>query len=256
MANSGWSNDIPNPLIVGGNGQTGQIILLDSTGNQNGSLDGSSGLVLVGNGTVANPNFQLSPFGDITWTGSPGQVIGTSVSVGTTTDDVGKTRLSAFLASGSYTTSQSNGCIMSVNSAPADLSEPPCLSLTGVIVGNDPSVSGNFPTPESWHAMTLANGWAAAGGAFDTPSYRITAEGKVDLKGVATGGTHAAGTVVTTLPTGWRPAKTRQLVASADGNTSPFCCLLQVAADGTIKIFQGASASAAIGFDGLSFYLT
>jgi hypothetical protein len=254
---SGWSINQDgsaefNGLTING----GDVILTDGSGNVVGTLDGSAGLVLVGNGTLADPEFQITPFSDMLWAGStPTQTQDTSIEVGTIVDDQTETRIAMILSSG-----KDNGqaqAMLAVAAAPADGSEPPVV-VTGngtLLVGSDPAGPSGQAVPESWHAMTLVNSWTHAS-AFDVPSYRMTAEGKVDLKGVASGGTHTSGTLVATLPVGYRPTVQRQLVASADGNVSPFCCVLHVATNGQITMFEGTSTADVIGFDGLSFYLS
>jgi hypothetical protein len=57
----GWSNEIPNPLIVGGGGQSGEIDVYDAAGNLIMVID-EDGLV-AGNALPAGPYTWLSPNG-------------------------------------------------------------------------------------------------------------------------------------------------------------------------------------------------
>jgi hypothetical protein len=59
---------------------------------------------------------------------------------------------------------------------------------------------------EPWAALTTANGWAAAGGSWAPPVLRRQVDGTVQLFGEIAPGTLTAGTVIATLPTGYRPS--------------------------------------------------
>lgn len=53
-------------------------------------------------------------------------------------------------------------------------------------------------------ALSLQNSWTTVGG-YEGPYYTRDSEGRVELYGVITGGTTTAGTVIATLPDGFRP---------------------------------------------------
>jgi hypothetical protein len=112
--------------------------------------------------------------------------------------------------------------------------------LLGVFVGTDPS-NGN---PETWHNITLDAGWSVGTSA---PQYRMTAEGDVELRGVAT---HASFTAVTALnssnplPVAYRPAATRFYRASDPMDT---CGMAEMGTNGVILIRANASFPATQG---------
>lgn len=63
---------------------------------------------------------------------------------------------------------------------------------------------------QNWVNFTFQNGWANWGGGYGGCQYRLDALGWVNLRGVAAPGTLAAGTVITTLPVGYRPLAKHQ----------------------------------------------
>lgn len=85
-------------------------------------------------------------------------------------------------------------------------------------------------------APTLQNSWANYSG-FDTAGYRIDDRGAVSLKGVIAGGTTTAGTVLFTLPEGYRPSARKMLIAEntgADGR-------VDIRTSGDVTIEQGSN---------------
>ena len=62
-----------------------------------------------------------------------------------------------------------------------------------------------------WTNLTLQNAWVWYGTIYSTPQYTKSADGIVSLKGLIKSGTATSGTVLTTLPVGYRP-KSRLLV--------------------------------------------
>ena len=50
-----------------------------------------------------------------------------------------------------------------------------------------------------WVALTLQNGWAAKAGYYK-PAYKFTADGRIELRGVMTGGTNVDNTIVAIMP--------------------------------------------------------
>ncbi len=59
----------------------------------------------------------------------------------------------------------------------------------------------------SWINLTLQNGWVYLGNGFSTPQYIKGSDGIVHLKGLLSSGTTTSGTIVTTLPAGYRPSQ-------------------------------------------------
>lgn len=214
MANSGWTNDIPNPLIVGGNGQTGQIILLAADGvTEAGTLDGDQGLVFAGqDGSLPdNPSFELTPLGDVIWLNfAPNQTLATSIEIGTLITGV----LAMTLGSGEI-----NGqamALLSIASASSDGSQPPMIIASCPVVATLP---GSDKTPEVFHTLPLVNGWVVpAGGVDQPPQYKLLATNMVRIRGIMSGGSSVN---FATLPTGYVPPKTIVVpVAAGSGVTA------------------------------------
>jgi hypothetical protein len=59
-----------------------------------------------------------------------------------------------------------------------------------------------------WSNLTLQGGWSFYGGVYTTPQYTKSTDGMIVVKGFIKGGTITAGTVVATLPVGYRPLQT------------------------------------------------
>lgn len=108
------------------------------------------------------------------------------------------------------------------------------ISLAQVLVGTNVSTiaAGNITDERTftknsndkstpWVNLTLQNGWSATVNgltAATTPQYRKNEFGELELRGLLGGGTIAQGTVIATLPVGFRPVQeTRLIVAKHDG---------------------------------------
>lgn len=72
--------------------------------------------------------------------------------------------------------------------------------------------------PLVWHPLTLVNSWTSVGTSFGTPSYAVSAQGIVYLKGGIGGGT--SGTTAFTLPANARPAQIDDLVSYGHANSA------------------------------------
>lgn len=64
---------------------------------------------------------------------------------------------------------------------------------------------------------SLQNGWVAYGTPYNTPGYRITMDGLVYLTGVIKSGTTGTGTLLFTLPEGYRPSATKIFTLAKSG---------------------------------------
>lgn len=106
----------------------------------------------------------------------------------------------------------------------------------------------------TYTGLPLTGGWGNAGAPFHVPGYIKEATNKVRLRGVISGGTNTNGTQVATLPAGYRPSATVQLVASADGTISPGVCILHIDTSGIVTVF-GLGTAHVIGFDDVAFDL-
>lgn len=109
----------------------------------------------------------------------------------------------------------------------------------------DSNDSVTFPT---WTDLDLQNDWENYGGSYNTPQYTKTNTGIVFLKGLVRYGTDTQGTVIATLPPGYRPSGTLvyQVAtnASVDGR-------MDVEADGDIVFYRGSNGWMSL--DGVAF---
>lgn len=184
-----------NGLTING----GEIILTDGSGNVVGTLDGTRGLVLYGNGDAVNPGLILSPFGDLSWGNFDVNPHGGPAI------EVGSTQM--FLTSGADV-----GGIVAAIALASDLGGGAVgAQLNGLLYGNNQTSSGTpVPAVETWHALPLSNGWANSGGAVQVAQYRAMPDGTVVCRGSITGG---VATTFATLPAQYRPAATLQFPA-------------------------------------------
>jgi hypothetical protein len=114
-------------------------------------------------------------------------------------------------------------------------------------------------TEEAWTNATLQNSWNTTGvGAFDPPGYKKQPDGTVRLRGVTVAGTKTDGTVIFTLPSGYRPARRKHIVVSGDtANQTPVIQIHGISDGGTagqVQIYRMGTAGA-IGLDGSTFEL-
>lgn len=103
------------------------------------------------------------------------------------------------------------------------------------------NVSGSA---ETWHSMSLVNGWANSGGSDPTAQYRLVPSPAncVQIVGSIHGGTNANGTTIATLPVGYRPATHKVLFPTAVDvlNGSP---RMTLNTNGTLTIDNSTSAA-------------
>jgi hypothetical protein len=76
--------------------------------------------------------------------------------------------------------------------------------------------SGVTITQESWATPSLQNGWVNYGSGEQTMRYRKDSNGTVWLQGVIKFGTTTSGTLILTLPAGYRPGLTLNLTGLAN----------------------------------------
>jgi hypothetical protein len=119
------------------------------------------------------------------------------------------------------------------------------LDATGAIVakGTSPGTA-LFPNTiyypssyASWTALTLQNSWGWYGSIYSTPQYTKSADGVVMLKGLIAAGVTTSGTVIATLPAGYRPAAT----VLYDGICNNLFCRVDIFANGNIVARTGVS---------------
>lgn len=91
----------------------------------------------------------------------------------------------------------------------------------------------------AWQDFTLQSLWAARAG-FYVPGYRLTPGNRVELTGTAIGGTTTSGTLLATLPVGFRPAA-EVLVPLVLNNG--YTAGADIKTDGTVSISAPAISS-------------
>lgn len=110
----------------------------------------------------------------------------------------------------------------------------------------------------AWANLTLGNGWTNLGSTYNpTAGYRMEVTGVVRLRGVVVGGTKTDGTVIATLPTGFRPTAD-QIIPVGNGTSGSVLPNIRIrAATGNIEIFGvSASTNGTHSWDGVTFPTT
>lgn len=120
-----------------------------------------------------------------------------------------------------------------------------------------PGVQGpaGSPQAEAWSPLQLATGWANHGGGWEHGGYRRDpASGRVDLRGlIAHLGTPSGGSLITTLPPGYRP-RNGQLAVTITGRPEAVGHI-QIHPDGRILWVTGAvNADDYTSLSGISFW--
>lgn len=288
---NGWSNEIPNPLVVGGGGASGEIIVEDSSDRVIARIN-QFGLELYD--TAGNLIVTLAPTNE---TDDQGNVIFQGVA----SYDPVSTKTFVQLVTGEVAfnfTDQANGNgggIQLVNPH-ASASVSPRMNIqgpvtnvvsdTGQIIISGLSADGTGPSailfknvsnnelplllngtmvyasaagaPETWHSVSFAANWSNNGGAFRNVKYRRTPDGRVAFVGMAKfTGTTTAPTTVFTLPAGYRPDASVNLVVGQQGNPVVAYALdIDTAGVVTATQFTGTINPGPLSFEGLSFYLS
>lgn len=109
-----------------------------------------------------------------------------------------------------------------------------------------------------WTNVTLSSGIAAFGSGYQTPQYCLDGSGMVRLRGLlqnTSASTLAIGTVLATLPAGFRPAATRGFTVESSLPASSYqATRLEVSAAGTMYLsFYALPPTGYVFLDGLSF---
>lgn len=129
----------------------------------------------------------------------------------------------------------------------------PAAALVVFPDGTTMTVSRSGASLESWAALSLSNGWSAAGSTWASPVVRRQADGTVHLSGEIAPGTLTAGTTITTLPVGYRPAA--DLTFRVPGGSSTTGADLYVKSGGTVTIQNVAGTPTRVGLAGVRFPL-
>ena len=106
-------------------------------------------------------------------------------------------------------------------------------------------------TNEAWIAPTLLNGWTNYGGRLTTAGFRKDGHGVVHLKGLLRPGT---GSIVMTLPEGYRPAQARTVATEGWVNNSPHMVGFDLDSSGSVRRDSTGSSDTWISLDGISFH--
>lgn len=126
-----------------------------------------------------------------------------------------------------------------------------CILVSEPVRAVEPG-TGN--ATEDWHDFVPAdfsNGWVNSAGAV-TASYKYMPDGTVMLKGRIGSGTTAVGTVVLTMPVGWRPIQICRFAPAQGTATAGTDPAVDFAVNGQMTISRAPSA-ALIYLDGIRF---
>lgn len=243
----GWSNTIPFPFIVVDPTTGNPIFVIDSTGAH--VVSSVTGIDLIqGQG---GPPPAVIQFSDLSGAGGNPAQISAQLSSG---------GMSLELDSGTGTQGSDNGGssflylgtdqavlqYQDISGVPSGSSRVTC-DYNGVFISGSDNAGNNYLSYqfESWTPLVYSNGWADLGGNWETGAWRLHADGWVRFKGVIIGGTRVDGTVIATIPAGYRPVKDQiiPLALISAGATQPNVNLRVFAASGQVQCF-GISATA------------
>lgn len=76
-----------------------------------------------------------------------------------------------------------------------------------------------FPTSTGWTAPTLSNNWVNYGAGYADAGYRKDALNRVQFRGLLKNGTTTSGTLIFTLPTGFRPSQNLIFITKTAGTS-------------------------------------
>jgi len=110
--------------------------------------------------------------------------------------------------------------------------------------------TGDHFTP--WVLPALGGGWAPYGAPYSFQGF-CKYNGMITMQGLVSGGTVAAGTLLWTMPAGFKPRTHQHFVVGT--GTAPYTCILNVFSDGQVKTNVGVTA-AWLGFDGVTYLPT
>jgi hypothetical protein len=96
-------------------------------------------------------------------------------------------------------------------------------------------------TQEAWTNLTLVNSWVSYGGTFATPGYRKNNFGEVELRGMVKSGVTTNGTVIATLPAGYRPTSDKVYSVICNNGTADVIGYISISTGGSIIFKSGAN---------------
>lgn len=106
------------------------------------------------------------------------------------------------------------------------------LFETGIVTADHVSAQ------EEWNDATLLNSWVDYGGSFPSAGYFKDHTDIVHVRGLVKDGTTSTGTIIFTLPSGYRPANT--LIFPTISNNA--LGQVRVDSDGDVMIYSGSSS--------------
>jgi hypothetical protein len=115
-------------------------------------------------------------------------------------------------------------------------------------VAGNIKLSGNIQN-EAFIAPTLVNGWINYGAPHTNAAYYKDKEGRVHLRGLIKNGTATGGTILFTLPAGYRPSTSGQSVFAVISNNA--LGRVDVKANGDVVVIVGTNPF--LSLDGISF---
>lgn len=128
-------------------------------------------------------------------------------------------------------------------------------TITGATtIGTGATITTPTITDPAWTAFTYVNSWVDFAGAYATAGYRKLANGDVQLRGAVKSGTSGTATI-TTLPAGFRPTGTFQVVTSSNGRIVS----LRITSAGVVAGFDSTTETvqtAELVLDGIRFPTT
>lgn len=106
-------------------------------------------------------------------------------------------------------------------------------------------------TATSYTSLVLQNAWANYGSGYATAGYIKTSDSLVMLKGLIASGVATSGTIIATLPLGYRPANNLMFTTETNSNVPS---RVDINPDGTIRIQIGSNGW--LSLDGINFLPT
>lgn len=109
-------------------------------------------------------------------------------------------------------------------------------------------------TPSTWTTLPTNNSWVTRPSPYPPIGYRKLPDGTVEVRGSLRNGTTVSGTIVATLPAGFRPVGATIFTGWSSGSVVP----LVVTDDGAITAYSGTGAinSGEITLDAIRFPTT
>lgn len=133
----------------------------------------------------------------------------------------------------------------------SDITASGTVTSTGRIIAKAVTLDGISLKGDAFTNVTYNGSWTDFGAPYEEVSYRLLADGTVQLRGMTKHATTTTTGTVFTLPAGYRPAKQRHY--KLDSNSGH--AIVTIANTGVVSVaLYGAGASAAfISFDGVTF---